>query len=107
MVRYIHQNPLKAGLVSDLDRYRWSSHWGYLKKETMPRLAQYGIGFRTVGWTQGIPEFMDGEVEEEIEEFYKDPYQKPVLGGKGVIERIREKLGKWTQKNRNRGKSSG
>ena len=32
LVRYIHQNPLKAGLVNYLDQYVWSSHKGYLSK---------------------------------------------------------------------------
>jgi putative transposase len=30
LVRYIHRNPLKAGLVDDLYQYKWSSHKGYL-----------------------------------------------------------------------------
>jgi chromosomal replication initiation ATPase DnaA len=32
-------------------------------------------------------------LEEEIEEFYRGPYQKPVLGSRAFIERVREKLG--------------
>lgn len=32
LVRYIHNNPLKAGLVKRLDQYVWSSHKGYLSK---------------------------------------------------------------------------
>ena len=32
LVRYIHRNPLKAGLVKRLDQYGWSSHKGYLSK---------------------------------------------------------------------------
>jgi len=30
LVRYIHRNPLRAGLVNKVDRYAWSSHRGYL-----------------------------------------------------------------------------
>jgi REP element-mobilizing transposase RayT len=32
LVRYIHRNPLKTGLVKRLDQYVWSSHKGYLSK---------------------------------------------------------------------------
>jgi REP element-mobilizing transposase RayT len=32
LVRYIHRNPLKAGLVKRLDQYVGSSHRGYLSK---------------------------------------------------------------------------
>jgi len=37
VVRYIHRNPLRAGLVSRLDRYPWSSHRAYLSRS--PRWA--------------------------------------------------------------------
>lgn len=30
LVRYIHRNPLKAGIVEDLKAYQWSSHKAYL-----------------------------------------------------------------------------
>ena len=30
LVRYIHKNPVKAGLVKDIQDYEWSSHKGYL-----------------------------------------------------------------------------
>ena len=30
LVRYIHRNPLRAGLVKDMDSYPWSSHKAYL-----------------------------------------------------------------------------
>jgi REP element-mobilizing transposase RayT len=32
LVRYIHRNPLKAGLVDRIDEYPWSSHKGYLSR---------------------------------------------------------------------------
>lgn len=30
LVRYIHRNPLEAGMVDRLNKYPWSSHKGYL-----------------------------------------------------------------------------
>jgi hypothetical protein len=36
VVRYIHKNPLSAGMISNIDRYRWSSHWGYLNQKQCP-----------------------------------------------------------------------
>lgn len=32
LVRYIHKNPLRAGMVSNCEDYVWSSHRGYLSK---------------------------------------------------------------------------
>ncbi len=30
LVRYIHRNPIRAGMVDKAERYEWSSHEGYL-----------------------------------------------------------------------------
>ena len=30
LVRYIHKNPLRAGMVESIEQYEWSSHRGYL-----------------------------------------------------------------------------
>lgn len=32
LLRYIHRNPLEAGMVDRLESYKWSSHKGYLSK---------------------------------------------------------------------------
>ncbi|RKD34252.1 transposase [Thermohalobacter berrensis] len=32
VLRYIHQNPIKAGIEDDIDKYRWSSYNEYLGK---------------------------------------------------------------------------
>lgn len=39
LVRYIHMNPVKAGLVADPTDYRWSSHRAYLGLEFIPWLV--------------------------------------------------------------------
>ena len=39
LVRYIHNNPVRAGMVSNPDDYQWSSHRVYLDREKMPFLT--------------------------------------------------------------------
>lgn len=39
LLRYIHLNPIKAGIVSDPADYRWSSHQAYLGRESYPWLT--------------------------------------------------------------------
>ena len=93
VVRYVHKNALAAGMVSEIDRYRWSSHWAYLNKTRCPNWLNTGsVMSRFRGLTE-YQKFMHSEIEEEIEDFYKGPYQKPVLGSEAFIEKIREKLG--------------
>ena len=33
-MRYIHQNPLKAGMVKEIQAYPWSSYHEYIKTQT-------------------------------------------------------------------------
>jgi putative transposase len=35
VLRYIHQNPIKAGLVQDISHYRWSSYQNYVNKSDL------------------------------------------------------------------------
>lgn len=35
VLRYIHQNPLKAGIVNDIKEYRWSSYKDYIDEATI------------------------------------------------------------------------
>lgn len=39
LTRYIHLNPLRAGLVKKLEKYPWSSHLAYLGDEKFPWLT--------------------------------------------------------------------
>ena len=93
VVRYIHQNPVAAGVVSDIDRYRWSSHPGYLRKGQRPSWLNTHSVLSRFGRGGEYGEFMHGEVEKEIRDFYRGPYRGPILGEKGFIEWVREKLG--------------
>jgi len=34
VLRYIHQNPIKAGIVDDIDKYRYSSYNDYIREES-------------------------------------------------------------------------
>ena len=51
LIRYIHQNPLRAGIVDDLADYRWTSHRAYL--------GEYKPGWLSVDWV--LSTFADKE----------------------------------------------
>lgn len=91
--RYIHQNPVMAGVVSDMDRYRWSSHRGYLYKSERPLWLSTQSVLSRFGRLREYQEFMHSEVEKEVVDFYKGPYQRPILGDKGFIGWVKERLG--------------
>ena len=93
VVRYIHQNPLQAGVVSDIDRYRWSSHRGYLYKSERPLWLNTHSVLSRFGRLREYQQFMDSEIEKEVVDFYKGPYQRPILGDRGFIEWVKQRLG--------------
>ncbi len=93
VVRYIHKNPTEAGAVSDIDRYRWSSHWEYLNKKHCPDWLDRRSVMSRFGGLKDYQTFMHDEIEEEIKKFYQGPYHKPVLGSKEFIGRVKERLG--------------
>jgi putative transposase len=93
VVRYIHRNPLRAGVVSDIDGYRWSSHWGYLNTTQCPGWLSRGAVMARFGGLREYQRFMHEEIEEEVEEFYRGPYLKPALGSDEFIARVKDKLG--------------
>jgi len=39
LIRYLHLNPVRAGMVEDVAAYRWSSHRAYIGREVLPWLT--------------------------------------------------------------------
>jgi hypothetical protein len=88
--RYIHRNPLEAGLVIQLSDYRWSSYpyyidrrrshaWLYLD-EVLGQLG--GDSRRYRRYVEHMHE------EEEIAPFYERKHQAPILGSDVFIELV-------------------
>jgi REP element-mobilizing transposase RayT len=75
LVRYIHLNPVVAGMVPDPMAYRWSSHRDYLGQRTVPWLdTDFLLGM--FGPTVGVARvryarFMRSYVEEDLALFEK------------------------------------
>jgi REP element-mobilizing transposase RayT len=97
VARYIHRNPVDAGVVRDIGEYKWSSHRGYLDRRKSPDwldtetlLARFGKGRRGV---KEYEAFMGCRVEKELREFYRETFQRPILGGKAFVEWVKKKIG--------------
>ncbi len=72
LVRYIHNNPVRSGIVSTPDQYPWCSHNGYLSTALVPWL--------TTDWV--LSQF-DQKKEQAI-----DYYRSFILAGKGEADEI-------------------
>lgn len=97
VLRYIHRNPLKAGLVKTLEEFSWSSHKAYLSKANKWSWLQ-----REVLLTQLTPvisrqksaylEFVSLGESEEIEKFYSLKKLSSMLGSSSFKEYVKEKF---------------
>ncbi|MBM9537547.1 transposase [Desulfobulbus alkaliphilus] len=97
VLRYIHRNPLRAGLVEEMDEVTWSSHHGYLsaakkwawldKDVLLTMLCAKKSGRRAA-----YEDFVSKDTSEEIERFYSLKNLPSVLGGDAFKDWLKEKF---------------
>ena len=95
VMRYIHRNPLGAGIVKNCQHFRWSSHINYLRQKdedwllVAPLLELFDIG--RVGRIKRYMEFMEGESDFEIEKFYALKRKEAIVGDGDYVDWVKEK----------------
>jgi REP element-mobilizing transposase RayT len=97
VLKYIHQNPIKAGLERDLGTYPWSSHHGYLSKamkwswlNTEPILAAMATTGRDS--RKAYLDLMRESLSEETERFYSLKTLRSILGRSMFVQRIKDRF---------------
>jgi len=92
--RYVHLNPVRAGLVRRPEGYRWSSYRGYIGREREEdwveyawALSQFAESRKRGGWRYKayVEEGLKGELESPL----KSVYGQVVLGGGDFVQRIK------------------
>lgn len=81
--RYIHRNPLKAGLVDELAAYPWSSYRAYCGLEKSPEWLTTDFILKAIGQRnrhRGYAAFVGGETAEALKAFYGKSKLSPILG---------------------------
>jgi REP-associated tyrosine transposase len=97
VLRYIHRNPLKAGIVKTLDNYPWSSHQGYLSGAKKWSWLEKDILLTQLSRVKSKQkstylDFVSLENSQEIESFYSLKNMPSILGGTSFKEHIKEKF---------------
>jgi len=93
--RYIHRNPLEAGIVKDLRDYPWSSHQSYLGFGTVPAwLERYTILslFGSVNPRLHYGQFVGRPNDDALVKFYDNKQMDTVLGCDDFMVRCTERL---------------
>lgn len=96
LLRYIHRNPVKAGICQAVEDYRWSSHRGYLstdkKWDWLHKQALLGLLSNTPGAAKKqYLEFVNKEDSLVITEFFGKKNLPSLLGSPDFIEWIKAK----------------
>jgi len=98
LVRYIHRNPVRAGMVTRLKDYPWSSHKGYLSGEEPWVYSSFVLSVlekkKSAQLTSYI-NFVNKEDSKEIKRFFSRKNLPSILGDDGFIETIRERFFRW------------
>lgn len=97
-VRYIHRNPLRAGLAERLDAYKWSSHKGYLsiakrwdwlhKKYILSLLSR-----NRKDWLRSYQKWVSVAEEDAVSKKVSSAKWPVCIGPQAFIDRIKEKYG--------------
>ena len=97
LVRYIHHNPLKAGMVTSLDDYSWSSHYGYLGRgkpwewlSTGHVLSEFSED--PVKARAEYRRFMAEDVDEQIERVFSLKKLPAILGSQKFVQSIKDRF---------------
>ena len=94
LIRYLHLNPVRAGLIGDPSRYRWSSHRDYLRGKSDSGLAvDRGLalwGTRHGQAMRAYRQFIgDGMTDGHRQEYYEVKEQQ-YLGDDGFVEVVHQ-----------------
>ncbi|KAB3534383.1 transposase [Alkaliphilus pronyensis] len=79
VLRYIHQNPIKAGIVKSPDEWKWSSYRIYYGQKDLPEMLiekRYILSFFSEDMTKAQRMFIEYNKAENKDCFLDDTYKK-------------------------------
>jgi hypothetical protein len=97
VARYIHQNPVSAGLVRSAETFEWSSCRLYLTEGQRPTwldTAQLLGRFPRKNRRAAFLTFMKAALDEPVRAFYESQRRGPVLGSSQFVYHLRRHVRK-------------
>ena len=100
--RYIHLNPYRAGMVKNINRYRWSSYPYYLGLKEKPSWLETGLilgyfGSQDKAAVRGYRRFVEEGIKKPGFNPLKEVFASTFLGGPDFVERMKEFVGERDQ----------
>ncbi len=96
LVRYIHKNPVKAGMVKEMGGYEWSSYKGYLSYSKKWKWLHKDYIFSMItpkkkGRLKPFIEFMEDDDSQEVTNLFSKKNLPSIFGPESFIAKIKEK----------------
>jgi len=96
LVRYIHKNPVKAGMVKEMPDYEWSSYKGYLSYSKKWEWLHKDYIFSMItpkkkGRLKPFIEFMQDDDSQKVMDLFSKKNLPSIFGSESFITRIRGK----------------
>lgn len=96
LVRYIHRNPLSAGLVKRLEDYSWSSHQAYISKGNEGNWLHKDFVLSMLEENkskrrQAYLDFVKQEVPKTLSALYEKKKLPLIMGAKDFIDGLKQK----------------
>jgi REP element-mobilizing transposase RayT/DNA-directed RNA polymerase specialized sigma24 family protein len=89
--RYIHLNPVVAGVVERPSAYPWSSYGAFVGRNKPPKWLSVRTTLDMFGERRVkalYRAFVEAGVDEETEAYYRGKKQRPILGDEAFCERV-------------------
>lgn len=100
LVRYIHRNPVRAGIVTSMDDYPYSSHRRYLsdspRSDWLSKTLVFGmLSAKPGGGKTAYVRFIKEDDSDEIKRFFGGKTVSPILGDDGFVKQVTERFSPW------------
>jgi REP element-mobilizing transposase RayT len=97
LVRYIHRNPLEAGVVDNLKKYQWSTHKIYLSDAKKWKWVYKDYILKLFSKSKPLSiklykEFIKKETPENINQIFGRKNLPTILGSRSFVEKIKDKF---------------
>lgn len=93
VTRYIHQNPMKSGMVKNIEDYKWSSYNEYIKESNAEITDIHLLEVFSKNREEAVKKFIDFHEEMEKEIFLEDKEEMIEYEEKKAWKMIEEKKG--------------
>lgn len=93
--RYIHRNPVEAGMVGKAEHYAWSSYCAFIGQDAPPRWLTRIDTLSMIGQRnreKRYQDFIEAGIDQATADFYNKKKLAPILGQESFVRRLREDI---------------